>query len=612
LIFANESADAMGSVKWIRRSQVRPYQIEMTPMLREIYSHMNSRRRVQLFVVLFLMLAGAMAEMFTLGAVVPFLGLLVNPDLLDKHSSVSYVLGYLANQFSCSKLLAASAVFVIFAVLAAALRLVLSWFSLRFVFAVGSDFGRDIYANTLQQPYIYHTQRNSSEMLASIEKVTSLVAGIMMPGMQMIIAIVMTIAMLGAMLWVDFKTSMAAALLFGSMYGVISVWSKTRLRANSEVIASTGTLKIKAVQEGLGSIRDVIIEGNHDIYAQHFGVADRAQRTAQANNAILSSAPKYVVESAGMIMIVALAYVLTISNGADKSIPILGALAIGAQRLLPYMQSIYNGIAALRSSAASARDALNLLNLKPRAQTAPASELATPSINGLVIELRNVEFQYPNTARKTLEGVSLQIKTGEKIGFVGQTGSGKSTLIDIIMGLLPPASGELVAYGTVLDEHNMQHWQNRIAHVPQAIFLSDTSIAENIALGTPKESINPHRLSQAVEQAQLTDFIQSLPMGIETRVGERGVQLSGGQRQRIGIARALYKNADVLVLDEATSALDNETEARVMESIYTLRPDLVVLMIAHRLSTLEGCQRIFELNHGKITEHASLDAFKRT
>ena len=518
-------------------------------MLQEIYCHMSSRRRRQLFIVLFLMLAGAMAEMFTLGAVVPFLGLLVNPDLLDKHSALSSMLGNLAEQFGGTKLLAATVVFAVFAILAAALRLILSWFSLRFVFAVGSDFGRDIYSNTLQQPYLYHIQRNSSEMLASIEKVTSLVAGIMMPGMQMIIAIMMTCAMLGAMLWVDYKTSLIAALLFGSMYGGISAWSKKRLRHNSEIIATTGTQKIQAVQEGLGGIRDVIIEGNHQIYTQHFSIADRAQRTAQANNAILSSAPKYIVESAGMVMIVGLAYILTISDGAEKSIPILGALAIGAQRLLPYMQSIYNGVGALRSNAASARDALELLNLTPRAISVISDHQHNPSQNLPVIDVRNIYFQYPNTSKDTIQGASFQIKAGEKIGFIGQTGSGKSTLIDIIMGLLPPTSGDLVAYGVLLNEHNMQNWQGRIAHVPQAIFLSDTSIAENIALGVTGEQIDFPRLHQAIKHAQLSDFISSLPNGINTRVGERGVQLSGGQRQRIGIARALYKEADVLILD---------------------------------------------------------------
>jgi ABC-type multidrug transport system fused ATPase/permease subunit len=574
----------------------------MTQLLREIYTHMGLRRRLQLYLVLVLMLAGALAEMFTLGAVVPFLGLLVNPGLLDQPSIWSDMLSPAATYFGVSKLIVASVVFVAFAALAAILRLLLSWSSLRFVFAVGADFGRQIYARTLLQPYSYHVQRNSSQTLASIDKVTGLVMGIMSPAMQMFIACMMVTALLSAMLWVDYSTSLVAAGLFGSMYAGISAWSKHKLKDNSRIIADNGTQKIKAVQEGLGAIRDVIIDGSHDLYVDHFASADRAQRLAQANNAVLASAPKYLVESAGMIMIVALAYVLTTRHGAAQAIPVLGALAIGAQRLLPYMQTIYNGLASIRGNMASARDALDLLAL-------PVPEAATAAVVALAkhqpadaLELRNICYRYPGTDRATLDGVNLRIQTGEKVGFVGQTGSGKSTLIDVIMGLLPPESGQFIAYGVQLDEASLRSWQRRIAHVPQAIFLSDSTIAENIAMGVPAHQIDRQRLLQALDMAQLSDFLTTLPAGLQTRVGERGVQLSGGQRQRIGIARALYKEADVLVLDEATSALDSDTEAKVMAAIYALRPELVVLMIAHRVSTLSGCNRVYEMKAGRLHE----------
>lgn len=574
----------------------------MTQLLRDIYKHMGARRRLQLYLVLVLMLAGALAEMFTLGAVVPFLGLLVNPELLDQPSVWSELLSPAANHFGVSKLIVASVVFVVFAALAAVLRLVLSWSSLRFVFAVGADFGRQIYARTLLQPYSYHVQRNSSQTLASIDKVTGLVMGIMSPAMQMFIACMMVLALLSAMLWVDYTTSLVAAVLFGSMYASISAWSKHKLKDNSRTIADNGTQKIKAVQEGLGAIRDVIIDGSHDLYVDHFATADRAQRLAQANNAVLASAPKYLVESAGMIMIVALAYVLSTRHGAAQAIPVLGALAIGAQRLLPYMQTIYNGLASIRGNAASARDALDLLELPvPDGASAAVPTIQKPHPSQ-ALELRGIRYRYPGTDRPTLDGVNLRIHTGERVGFVGQTGSGKSTLIDLIMGLLPPESGQFLAYGVPLDEVGIRSWQRKIAHVPQAIFLSDSTIAENIAIGVPPSQIDQPRLQQALEMAQLTDFVSDLPAGLQTRVGERGVQLSGGQRQRIGIARALYKQADVLVLDEATSALDGDTEAKVMAAIYALRPELVVLMIAHRLSTLSGCHRIYEMKGGQLSE----------
>jgi ABC-type bacteriocin/lantibiotic exporter with double-glycine peptidase domain len=216
------------------------------------------------------------------------------------------------------------------------------------------------------------------------------------------------------------------------------------------------------------------------------------------------------------------------------------------------------------------------------------------------IELRGVQFQYKAQAPLVLNGVNLQIHAGQRVGFVGTTGSGKSTLIDLIMGLLQPTQGEQWVDGVALSAANMKAWQARIAHVPQAIYLSDTSVAENIALGIPRDQIDMGRLMTAIEQAQLTEVLKQLPEGLDTRVGERGVQLSGGQRQRIGIARALYKQADVLVLDEATSALDSETEAKVMEKIYTLNPSLVVLMIAHRTSTLAQCDEIYKMANGRL------------
>lgn len=552
-----------------------------------------------------LMAAGAITEMFTLGAVVPFLGLLVNPDVLDKQPLVASVLDGLVQVWGGTRLLAASVLFAAFAASAAVLRLVLSWASHKFVFAVGADFGEAIYGRTLQQPYTYHLQRNSSETLASIDKVTTLVMDVMMPSVEMLIAFVMVVAIFSAMIWVNPGVALFAGLVFAGLYIAISLWAKRRLRANGQVIADNSTLKIKAMQEGLGAIRDVIIDGNHSIYVHQFARADRAQRHAQAINAVLSASPKYVVESIGMVMIVILAYWLTQApNGVTVAIPTLGALALGAQRLLPYAQNIYNSLSNIVGGMASARDCIKLLDL-PLPARQLSSERPQPSDQGEnepAVELRDVHFAYAVDGQTVLKGLNLTIRLGQRVGFIGATGSGKSTLIDLIMGLLQPSAGEIRVNGTELTEFNIRLWQSRIAHVPQAIFLSDSSIAENIALGASAHEIDYDRLHLALEQAQLSDFINQLPQGVKTRVGERGVQLSGGQRQRIGIARALYKNADVLVLDEATSALDNETESRVMQAIYQLRPNMVVLMIAHRFSSLAQCDVIYKIHNGTATQ----------
>ena len=582
----------------------------MAHLLRQLHHYMSPKRKRQLLWVLFLMFCGAGAEMFTLGAVVPLLALLLNPASLDHHAWAIGLLTPLSAVLGSSLVTAASVLFAAGAVVAAALRVVLTWASQRYVFGVGADFGAQMYANVLQQPYSYHTQRNSAETLANVEKASILVFNVMLPAMQLVVGATMSIALLGAMLWVDAVTALVTGGLFGLAYVAISFWSKHKLRANSAIAASAATAKLQALQEGLGGIRDVILEGNHQLYVSKFARADLAQRQAQATNLTLAGAPKYVVESIGMIMIMVLAYVLTATRGVTEAVPTLGALAIAAQRLLPYMQSLYNSIASIRGASASAQDALAVLQLPTPelAHNKPLDEGIPKLTSNLALQLEQVSFRYPAASSDTLHRIDLRICAGDRIGFVGETGSGKSTLVDLIMGLLQPSSGTLKVGNTPLTPANIRPWQKQIAHVPQAIFLSDCSIAENIALGHAYDQIDTARLNQALEQAQLSEFVHGLPDGIRTRVGERGVQLSGGQRQRIGIARALYKDARVLILDEATSALDAQTEAKVMDAIYALNPELIVLMIAHRVSTLSNCQKIFEMRKGELHEKDRMSA----
>lgn len=563
-----------------------------------------------MLLVLVLMVAGAAAELFTMGAILPFLALLTQPDTSALPQMAGAVLNGVAGYWGVSPLLAASGLFATLAAAAAALRLVLTWASFRFVFAVGADLGEEIYNRILQQPYSYHLKHNSSEALAGINKVSVLVMGFLAPAMQLIIACVMATALLGGMLLVNLKIALLAGGAFGGMYFFINRWAKRQLRSNGHEISDAEPQKIQAIQEGVGAIRDVILEGNHHVYVAAFASSDRRQRKAQALNNVLASAPKYVVESVGMVLIVLLAYFLTQGpGGAVQAVPVLGGLALGAQRLLPYMQNIYNALASMQGSQAGAVDAMALLKLPVPAPVAVGTvqpfSLLPATVAAPLVELADVQFAYGEDLPPVLKGVNLQIQRGQRIGFVGATGSGKSTLIDLIMGLLPPTSGQFLVAGVDVTDANRSAWQKRIAHVPQAIYLTDSSIAENIALGTPKESIDMPRLLAAVEQAQLTDVVAKLPMGLYTEVGERGVQLSGGQRQRIGIARALYKQADVLVLDEATSALDTETESKVMDAIYRLNPDKAMLMIAHRTSTLACCNVIYQMSNGYLVVRSS-------
>jgi ATP-binding cassette, subfamily B, bacterial PglK len=399
---------------------------------------------------------------------------------------------------------------------------------------------------------------------------------------------------------IDPFTATVAATVMGVLYVGASLATARKLLVISDVIATSLDARIKAVQEGLGGIRDILLEQSQPIFEETFRRIDRAYRTAQTHSLFIQSSPRFIVEAAGIVLIALLTVYMSFQpGGVTAAIPVLGALAVGAQRLLPLLQSAYSGWSLFAGNAQLLVDVAALLRT-PMVSTAPIdASTAAPLEQDIVFD--EVSFQY-DTREYALRGVTLGIPQGGRIGFIGATGSGKSTLMDLLMGLLTPTAGEIRIDGKRLDDANRASWQAQIAHVPQAIYLSDSSIASNIAFGEEPGEIDIDRVRAAARQAEIDEFIVGLPQGYETRVGERGVRLSGGQRQRIGIARALYKRARVLVLDEATSALDDNTEAAIIRSISALGRNLTVIMIAHRLSTLVDCDQIVRLEGGRVAE----------
>jgi ATP-binding cassette subfamily B protein len=306
-----------------------------------------------------------------------------------------------------------------------------------------------------------------------------------------------------------------------------------------------------------------------------------------------------------MVLIAGLAYVMAQrSEGIAGAIPVLGALALGAQRLLPVLQQAYYSFSTIRGNKTNLEDVIDLLD-----QPMPEGhqELVQPIAFERDIKLNNLSFQYAKQSPMVLKGVDITIAKGSRVGFIGSTGSGKSTLVDVAMSLLQPTQGSLDIDGKAITSANQRAWHAHLAHVPQSIFLADSSIAENIAFGVPRALIDMQRVQLAAQQAQIAQTIEGWQDGYETFVGERGVRLSGGQRQRIGIARALYKQANVIIFDEATSALDNATEREVMQAIDSLGPELTVLIVAHRLSTLKHCTHIIELNQGQVVRQGGYD-----
>lgn len=572
----------------------------MIASLRELFAHVSRRRRRQLGPVLMLMLAGAVAEVVSLGAILPFLAVVSKPQEALASERLRPLLNALGLNTPMQLVIAAAAGFALSAVVAAAVRLLLVWGSQKFVFAIAQELSVAVYRRTLHQPYAYHTAHNSSETLAAINKAQLVTNGLLVPLMQAASSAVIALFILLGLLFVDPVVALTSGLGFGLIYLLVMHFTKRMMRRNGGVIARAQKERVQAASEGLGGIRDVLLDRSQKVFIKRFSAVESDLRRTQGTNNFVAATPRFVVEGLGLVLIAGLALMLSFRDGGlVAAIPVLGALALGAQRLLPLLQQVYYGWTSYMANGQSLRDVLDILQL-PEAPHFAASQNLDPLPFNKAITLENIRFSYPVDSRSAIEDVSLVISKGTRVGFVGKTGSGKSTLMDIILGLLTPTSGRIIIDGVELSDANRSAWQERIAHVPQAIYLSDGSVAENIAFGVSAETIDHERVRHAAEQAELLDVIAALPHGYDSIVGERGVRLSGGQRQRIGIARALYKQADVLVFDEATSALDNETESAVMEAIDGLSRSLTVIMIAHRVSTLAKCDFIFELKDGRV------------
>ena len=550
--------------------------------------------------MLVLMIIASFAEIISIGAVLPFLGVLTAPDLVFGHPAAQPIIQIAGFTSADQLLLPLTIAFGLSALIAGAMRLLLLWASTRLSFATGADLSISIYRRTLFQPYAVHIARNSSEVINGISgKANGVIYSIILPVLTFISSSVMLSAILIALLSVDPVIALSAFGGFGLIYALIIRLTRNRLLINSQRIASESTYVIKSLQEGLGGIRDVLIDGSQATYCKIYRNADQPLRRAQGNNLFISQSPRYCMEALGMLLIAALAYALAHqSDGIATGIPFLGALALGAQRLLPVLQQAYGALSAIRGGQASLQDTLELLN-----QPLPdfADQLAVKPIPFRQhIRLNQLSFRYSTQTTWVLKDLELIIDKGSRVGFIGATGSGKSTLIDIVMGLLHPTEGALEIDGHSINAGNQRAWQAHIAHVPQAIFLADSTLEENIAFGVPEDLIDQKRVRHAARQAQIADIIEAWPDQYQTIVGERGIRLSGGQRQRIGIARALYKQANVIIFDEATSALDNETEQTVMRAIEGLSKDLTILIVAHRITTLKNCTKIVELGNGGV------------
>ena len=577
-------------------------------LTKKLFLLMERRRRYQFLILLTLMILTSVFEVVSIGAVIPFLGALIEPSNIFELPAAQSFIQFLGVDEPTQIIFPISALFAIAVLMSGAMRVLLLWASVKFSFILGVDLSVGIFTQVINQPYIAHTKQNSSDIISAISiKIAQVINGVVLSVLNMISSFIIFIAIITILLVINPGASLIAILFFSLLYLFFYLYVKQKLKVNSSNITRESSSLIKILQEGLGGIRDIIIDGNQDFYRSIFWRADLVFRKSLGNNLFITNSPRYFMETFGVLLIVLLAYML--STQGEKSfadgIPVLGALALGAQRLLPVMQIFYNSWGNIKGTHFVLEEVLFFLNINDGKTMNVINNNCAFEKN---IRLKDVSFGYDENSLPAINKINIDIKKGDCIGVIGKTGSGKSTLIDIMMGLLDPTHGTLEVDENVITSSNRRAWQSRIAHVPQNIYLSDSTIEENIAFGIPVEEIDSSLVKRAAISANIDSVVNEWPLKYKTILGERGIRLSGGQRQRIGIARALYKQADVLFLDEATSSVDSTTESSIMKAIEKLGNNVTLIIIAHRITTLKNCSRILELtNEGKIYEKAYSD-----
>jgi len=569
----------------------------------QLWAYLGKRRKLQFIFLFILMIISIFSEIISIGSVIPFLSALTNPNALMHNSFFQPMVRFLEIKSASDLLLPLTLGFVGASVFAAMIRILILWFNTRLSASMGIQLRTDVYSRTLHQSYEFHVSHNSSELISMVtEKVGAAIQSGILHVLMSITAFLASLSIAAALLIISPIVAILASCILGGGYLLIGLIVRKRIGIYGTISAKNQPKAIKCMQEGLGGIRDVILDNSYSVFTAAYHQAASKIQLSVMRISFLSLVPKSLLEVLAIALIAIMAYFMQEGQNVDI-LPVLGALALGAQRLLPNLQQIYFSWTNINSNRLVLSEVVSRIYQPLPVAAESSKELKfTDSIF-----LDALCFKYQGSDSYVLNNISLNISKGSKIGFIGETGSGKSTLLDLIMGLLCPSSGSMVIDGVKLNQTSIRDWQSNIAHVPQSIFLSDASVAENIAFGIPLDGIDMYKVEKSAKQSHIHEVIQGLPEGYHTHVGERGVQLSGGQRQRIAIARALYKKASVIVFDEATSALDNATELSVMQEVNLLGEDLTILIIAHRLSTLIGCDQIYKLKNGYIIGAGSYD-----
>lgn len=571
--------------------------------LKNLFFHISKSRKVQLLILLIITFLTSIVEMLSVASVVPFIKAATSTSenfVLEK----SFILKFVSINNKKEAVFITGIIFSFFILFNSLLRCLLIFITSKLSNIITAELSIKIYRASLFDSYSNHINKHTSNVISAVTQKVYQTYFTISSIITFVSSAFILIGLISVLIWINPKVMSFFIIFFSILYLAIVLLGKKTIKNNSQIINEEQNKIIFNLQNGLGSFRDIILDKTQEYFIKIFAKASLNKARREAVNNIIQSSPRYILEGMGVILaaflIIFWNYFMHSSNEIIEAFPTLAAIAIGTQKILPLINNLYLNFSIFKGNVYQVDDVLNVLN-KHAEKDKIKILVKEREINFKnFISFNNVDFSYEDKNEYILENINLEIKKGSKVGIIGKSGEGKSTFLDLLMGFLEPKRGLISVDGIKLSAETLSSWQSKISHVPQKLFLSDSSILENIAFGRSIKDIDLNKVEIVSKKAQLGKFINSLKEGYHEQIGERGIKLSGGQIQRVGLARSLYKNSEIIIFDEATNSLDTETERLIMEELYSLEKNLTIIIVAHRLNTLSKCDVIFEVKNKKI------------
>ena len=587
----------------------------MINLIKHLFSLLTSRQRRQFFALQILVVFMAVAETAGVASIIPFMALVGNMSQLQQDTFISQI--YQASGVNSETqflfLLGFGVLGMLF--IATLISSYTIWTLSMFSNKIGAEIADRLYTHYLKQGWLFHASGSSALLTKKIAiESMRVTTGILLPLMHVNAKTILALLMISSIFIYDPMVAIIIFSIFALAYSVLFTVVRMRLQKNGRIISTVNEQRFRLMNEGFGGIKDVLLLGRDSDFIERFNKTGISLAKSLGTNDALGTVPRYIMElvAFGSMIAVVLYLIANYEGNLGVILPILSVYALAGVKLLPAFQSVYTSIAKIRAHSPAFESIQDDLTHSKSTKLSTSNSEDAFLVPQKKISLENVTFKYPNKEENALNNLNISIPVNSIVGIVGPSGSGKSTLVDILLGLIKPQQGQLKIDENIIDNKNCRSWQNTIGFVAQNIFLSEGSISENVAFGIPKDQINQNQVLRALKLAHLDDLVKSFEDGIHTRVGERGIQLSGGQRQRIGIARALYYKAEVLVFDEATSSLDGITEKMIMEAIHNFSGQKTIIMIAHRLKTVQKCDQIFFVDKGRVIDKGTYQELIKT